>query len=78
MVVYSVDQFVKWNRGVKDNIDKIQTERTQHRYYCKCGHSVIIRPKLDRTLCHWCNNLVFKNKQDEFRYRMQEQLKRKK
>ena len=78
MVVYSVKNFSKWSRAVNENVAKVQNERTQHTYYCQCGHSVIIRPTESKSLCHWCNNLVFKTKQDEFRYRMQEQIKRKK
>ena len=75
MVIYSVKEYVKWNRGVNDNVRKIMNERTNHRYYCKCGHTVIIRPNVDKILCHWCNNWVFKDKQEEFKYRLKEKMK---
>lgn len=75
MVIYSVKDYLKWNRGVKKNIDKIEKEQTQHKYYCKCGHSVIIRPMENKVLCHWCNNWVFKDKQEEFKYRLKEKMK---
>lgn len=39
------------------------------KYYCKCGHSVVIVRK-DKKLCTHCGRYVFKNKQDEFRYRL--------
>ena len=31
------------------------------RYYCRCGHTVIITPKQDRAMCDWCNNWVYKD-----------------
>lgn len=75
MVVYSVNDYLKWNRGTNDNVEKIMKERAKHRYYCKCGHSVTIKPSEIKVLCHWCNNWVFKNKQDEFKYRLKEKMK---
>lgn len=46
--------------------------------YCPCGHSVAIPNKVDRVLCTWCGKWVYKNKQTEFRYKLQEQLKKQK
>lgn len=40
-------------------------------YPCKCGHKVMIENKREKTLCNWCGNYVFKNKKDEFKYRME-------
>ena len=76
MVVYSVDKFVNWNKGKQDNIRKIHQERTDNTYKCKCGHSVEIRPYIKKTLCHWCNRWVFRDKKDEFMYRLEEQRKK--
>ena len=39
-------------------------------YKCKCGHSVIITNKLDKAICSWCGNLVFKTPKAEFEYRV--------
>lgn len=50
------------------------TKMQKYRYYCKCGHSVVILPRDDKTFCNWCGSYVFKNKLDEFKYRTQEQL----
>ena len=50
---------------------------TENKIKCNCGHSVVLPPKVDKIICHWCNNYVFKNKKIEFEYRMQEMLKRK-
>lgn len=44
-------------------------------YKCSCSHSVVILK--DKALCNHCNKWVFKNKEDEFKYRMNEQMKKK-
>ena len=46
-----------------------------NRYYCKCGHSVVIMPKKHKVLCTHCGHWVFKNKKDEFKYRIKEKMK---
>ena len=48
---------------------------SQFKYKCKCGHSVVIPDWVDKQLCHWCKNYVFKNKKDEDLYRIKEKLK---
>lgn len=75
MVVYSVKDYLKWNRGTQKNINKIHQEKTDNTYKCKCGHSVVMRPSETKTLCYWCNKWVFKNKEDEFKYRLKEKMK---
>ena len=52
-----------------DNIQAVQ-------YQCKCGHKVIIPKWVDKQICGWCGTYVFKNKKDEFEYRMKERLKK--
>lgn len=47
----------------------------QNRYYCKCGHSVVILPREKKVLCSYCGHWVFKNEKDEFVYRLKEKLK---
>lgn len=76
MVVYSVEKFANWNKGKQDNVRKIHQERTDNTYKCKCGHSVEIRPYIKKALCHWCNKWVFKNKKDEFKFRLEEQRRK--
>lgn len=41
---------------------------------CMCGHSIAIPPHLDKVLCRWCGNYVFKNKELEFKYRLKEMI----
>lgn len=43
-------------------------------YKCKCGHTVVITYQVDKALCNYCNNLVFKDKRSEFEYRLKENL----
>lgn len=58
-----------------DEIEKYQEELNKHKYQCKhCGRKVVITANVDKQLCSWCNNYVFKNSKDEFKYRMKEQL----
>ena len=58
---------VKEYKRMVEEYDKVK-------YKCKCGHGVIIPNRLDKILCNWCGNYVFKNKEDEFKYRIQESL----
>ena len=44
------------------------------KYRCRCGHRVVIPKGVDKQLCDWCNNYVFKTKQDEFKYRLKEKM----
>lgn len=44
------------------------------KYMCKCGHRNIIPKWRDKTLCSWCNRYVFKNKRDEFKFRLKEKI----
>lgn len=35
----------------------------QHRYYCRCGHSLTIGTSITNKLCSYCGRLVFKDKE---------------
>ena len=41
-------------------------------YYCKCSHPVIISNKNGVAECSHCHNLVFKDRETEFKYRMKQ------
>lgn len=49
----------------------------KYRIKCKCSH-VVIMTNLDRKICTHCGNWIYKNKQIEFKYKMQEHLKKEK
>ena len=55
-------------------------ERDKHKYYCECGHSVIIPYNKDKKMCSWCKHWVYKKEKDERRYfrdKMRQLLNRK-
>lgn len=49
-------------------------EKQKYRVYCKCGHTNTIINKRGYKLCSWCHNLVFKDKQTEFKYRLRQNI----
>lgn len=57
-------------------MERLQDELNLHTYTCNCGHRVLILPQKDKVLCNWCKHYVFKNKRDEFKYRMNEKIRR--
>lgn len=59
-------------------IEKKYNDKEKYRVYCKCGHTNYIVNKEGRAECNYCHNLVFKDKETEFKYRMQEQRIREK
>jgi len=54
---------------------KLADEEDKVKYTCKCGRRVIISNKKDKEVCSWCGRYVFKNKKDEFKYRVKERIK---
>lgn len=54
-------------RRKMDEYDKVK-------YICSCGHRVIIPKWVDKTICGWCGNYVFKDKKEEFKYRLKEEI----
>jgi hypothetical protein len=44
------------------------------KYRCKCGRRVVIPKGVDKNLCDWCGNYVFKDKKTEFKYRLKEKM----
>lgn len=57
-------------------MQKLQDELNNYTYTCECGHRVVILPQKDKVICNWCKHYVFKNKQDEFKYRINEKIRR--
>lgn len=57
-------------------MQKLQDELNNYTYTCDCGHRVVILPQKDKVICNWCKHYVFKNKQDEFKYRINEKIRR--
>ena len=68
---------MKWKKIYMTNkeIQKYTDEIQKHKYQCRCGKKVYIDRTREKAVCDWCGRYVFKNKADEFRYRMKEVLK---
>lgn len=54
---------------------KLTEEYDKVKYTCKCGHRVVIPYNKEKNICSWCHNYVFKNNQEEFKYRLKEKIK---
>ena len=55
-----------------ENPIKYMNVLVKKRIKCKCGHSTYIPPELDKVICSWCGNYVFKDNKKEFEYRFKE------
>ena len=61
----------------EDYEEKLKLE-TENKRVCKeCGYTTLIPSYKKRIVCKRCGYWVFRNKKDEFEYRMNEQLKKK-
>lgn len=58
--------------------NRLSNEYDKVKYMCKCGHRVIIPYYVDKQLCSWCHEYVFKSKEDEFKFRLNERLRKEK
>ena len=67
----------KKNVDLKD-IPKLYSDATNNRILCSnCGHSTLLG-NADKVICSNCGFYVFKNKEVEFKYRLNEQLYKRK
>ena len=55
---------------------RMTEEYDKVKYTCKCGHRVIIPKWVDKNLCDWCNRYVYKDKKQEFKERLEEEIRR--
>lgn len=62
----------------EEELQKQQEEISKHKYVCKhCGHKQLVPNYMEKNLCDWCGYWVFRNDKDEFKFRMNERLKKK-
>lgn len=73
MGVFETDRVFS-NRLTNKEIMILSKEQTDATIKCKCGHSVLVPARNDRKVCSWCGEYVFRNKQDEFKYRLGSKL----
>lgn len=61
----------------KEEDDRMFQEMSKHRKKCKhCGHSSVIPVYVDKKVCSWCGNYVFRTDEIEFKFRLEEKLKK--
>lgn len=53
----------EWYQKTMSELDKVK-------FRCKCGHKVVIPAWVDRQICDWCGNYVYKNKEIEFKHKL--------
>lgn len=60
----------------KEEFDRMTNELDKVKYECRCGHKEVITSTEDKKICSWCGRYIFRDKRDEFNYRISEQIKR--
>lgn len=60
----------------EEEYERMEHEYDKVKYSCTCGHRVVIPKWIDKGMCSWCGKYVFKNKKDEFKYRINEKLRK--
>ena len=58
-----------------EEFSRMSNEYDKVKYRCKCGRRVVIPARVDKQICSWCGRYVFKNNQEEFKYRIKEKMK---
>ena len=56
----------EWQRFKHDN--KLFKTIAQNRFYCMCGHSVLITPSQEKALCSYCNRWIYRNQDKQKLY----------
>lgn len=63
-----------------DRVDLILDFATNNRVKCKCGHSVVIYPPVEKKICGWCGYYVYRDekqqKKHDFELELKKRLKR--
>lgn len=55
---------------------RLSNEYNKIKIKCKhCGHKVVVPVWVDKQLCSWCGNYVFRNKQLEFKENVKRLMK---
>lgn len=67
----------KLDEGYKPRFNKKQMDimfqtYTDNSYKCRCGHTVAIAKNCEKIVCNHCGRYVFREKKDEFMYRLKE------
>ena len=49
-------------KGKNDRIQKLMDEQAKLSIQCKCGRKELIPVWMDKKLCSWCGNFIYRNK----------------
>ena len=66
----------KKRRKIKTELEKYADNMSKYKHKCTCGHTVFLCDRHPKQLCHWCKKMNYLYKEDEFKERMKEQLKK--
>lgn len=55
-------------KGWYKEVEQVAKVLTELKTQCTCGHRVLVM--YDKAICNNCGRYVFKNKQDEFKYKL--------
>ncbi|MEE0137739.1 hypothetical protein [Fusobacterium ulcerans] len=56
----------------KKEMDRMFKTYTDNSYKCSCGHTIAIAKSCEKIVCSYCGRYVFREKKDEFKYRLKE------
>ena len=59
----------------KNELSQFQDNMAEFKHKCTCGHIVYLSKKHPKRLCTWCKNIVYLDKQEEFKEKLKKQLK---
>ena len=59
-----------------DSFRRKMDEYDKVKHICSCGHRIIMPKWVDKQICGWCGNYVFKDKREEFKYRLKEEIRK--
>lgn len=51
---------------------------SNYKVKCKCSHTMVMTHNVDKKICSHCGNYVYRDKQAEFRDKINQELRRKK
>lgn len=57
-------------------IEKYSSILQEHKIKCKCGHRMLIPYHVDKIICSWCGNYVYKNKRVEFKDKLSREIRK--
>lgn len=58
--------------------EKLSHEKQKVKRLCKCGHKVVVPNFIDKVKCSWCGCWVFRSEKDEFNYKLEIAMRKKK